>query len=72
VQRRSASLGHTLLIVTAIALYFAKWPILILAAIVGLFKMWLWLWLCRRYPRTMYYVAAFLSGFVRGLLGRRR
>ena len=27
-----------------------------------------WLWLCYRYPRTMWFVL----GFIRGLIGRRR
>ena len=39
------------LIVTAILLYYAKWPILIIAGIVGLVKGWSWLE--RRFPRTM-------------------
>jgi hypothetical protein len=58
----------TFLIVTAIALYYAKGPILVIAAIVGFVVAWSWF--CRRYPRT----AIFIFGFTRGLLGggRRR
>ena len=57
------------LIITAVALYYAKTPLLILAAIVGIFRALRWLEV--RYPRTTYYVLAFLSSFIRGLLGRR-
>jgi hypothetical protein len=53
------------LVATAVALYFLKWPILVVAVLafffVGLS------WLCRRWPRTMLVVLGFLSG----LLGRR-
>jgi len=54
------------LIVTAVALYFAKWPILLIAALVGFFRGLFWL--CERYPRTMLVIAA----LVRGLMGGRR
>lgn len=57
--------AFTFLIVTAVALYYAKWPILIIAAVVGLFR--LWLWFAVRYPLA----AWFIIGFIRGLLGRR-
>ena len=53
------------LIVTAVALYFLKWPILIGAALVGFFASYSWL--CRRFPRTMFVI----GGFIRGLLSRR-
>lgn len=53
------------LIVTAVALYYAKWPILILAAFVLVVRGWVWL--AFRYPLTMHFIAA----FIRGLLGRR-
>jgi hypothetical protein len=43
---------------------YAKWPILIIAATVGLLQGWLWL--SRRYPKTMW----FILGFLQGLLGR--
>jgi hypothetical protein len=53
------------LVVTATALYFAKWPILVIAALVLLCNGWLWF--DSRYPRTPW----FLIGFMRGLMGRR-
>jgi hypothetical protein len=58
------------LIVVAVALYYAKWPILVIAVLVGICKGWGWLSL--RYPRTMRIVAILLSGFISGLLGGRR
>jgi hypothetical protein len=54
------------LIVTAIVMYYAKWPILVIAALIGIFRGLLWL--CERYPRTMLVIMA----FVRGLMGGRR
>ena len=45
------------------ALYYFKGPVLLIAAIVVF-----WLWLCRRYPRTMWFVTIFLTA----LLGKRR
>ena len=53
------------LIVTAVALYFFKWPILILAALI--FFCIGWVKLAQRYPLTM----MFVLGFLRGLFGRR-
>ena len=44
------------LIVTAIALYYAKWPILLIAGAVGFFRGLYWL--CDRYPRTMPVIVA--------------
>ena len=48
----SAGLGEELpyfafLLVTAVALYYAKWPVLFIAAAVIVFQGWLWL--CRRH-----------------------
>jgi hypothetical protein len=57
--------AHAFVLVTAIALYYLKWPILIVAAIIMLIKGWLSL--CYRYPRTMFFITAFL----RGLFSRR-
>ncbi len=54
------------LIATAVVMYFAKWPILLIAALVGFFRGLFWL--CERYPRTM----LVLMAFVRGLMGGRR
>jgi len=42
------------LIVTAIVMYYAKWPILLIAALVGIFKGLLWLG--QRYPKTMFFI----------------
>ena len=56
----------TFLIVTAVALYYAKWPILLIAALIGFFRGLFWLG--ERYPRTMLVIAA----LVRGLMGGRR
>ena len=53
------------LILTAVLLYYAKFQILIIAALVGFFAGWFWL--CQRFPRTM----IVLTGFLRGLLSRR-
>ena len=52
------------LIATAVVMYLAKWPILLILALVGFFRGLLWL--CDRYPRTM----IVLLGFFRGLIGR--
>jgi hypothetical protein len=54
------------LIVTAIVMYYAKWPILLILALVGFYRGLFWL--CERYPRTMLVIAA----LVRGLMGGRR
>jgi hypothetical protein len=51
------------LLLTAIALYYLKWPILVIAALVGLVNAWLWF--CHRYPRTMFILTAFLRGLLR-------
>lgn len=53
------------LIITAVLLYVAKWPILLGAAIVGF--CYCLFWLCDRYPRTMFVIV----GLLRGLFGRR-
>jgi hypothetical protein len=54
------------LIVTAVALYYLKWPVLLIAALAGFF---IGLnWLCRRFPRTMF-VILFI---VNALLSSRR
>ena len=57
------------LIVMAVALYFFKWPILILAASSSssCFFCIGWVKLAQRYPLTM----MFVLGFLRGLFGRR-
>jgi len=55
------------LIVTAIALYYAKWPILIIAAIIGIVRGWTWL--TYRFPRTMTAVNLILAELLRS--GRR-
>jgi hypothetical protein len=44
-----------------------RWHARGLIAAVG-FALWVWFWLCRRYPL----VAVFLLGFMRGLFGGRR
>ena len=41
-------------------MYFAKWPILLIAALVGFFRGLFWL--CDRYPKTMFLIIAFLQG----------
>lgn len=46
--------------------YYAKWPILIIAALIGFFRGLYWL--CDRYPRTTFVILA----IVNGMLGRRR
>jgi hypothetical protein len=53
------------LIVTAVLLYYAKGPILVIAAIVflGIGAAWMG----RRFPLT----TIFIVGFLRGLMGRR-
>ena len=53
------------LILTAVLLYYAKFQILIIAALVGFFAGYFWL--CRRFPRTMLVI----GGFISGLLSRR-
>jgi hypothetical protein len=54
-------------IATAVALYLAKWPLLVLAAIIGLPVLFLntVLYLAPRYPRTMFVLMALLRGFLR-------
>ncbi len=52
------------LIATAVVMYFAKWPILLIAAIVGIIRVYALL--ARRYPKTMW----FLLGVIRGLMRR--
>jgi hypothetical protein len=47
------------LIGTAVVMYYAKWPILVIAAIVGFVCGWLWL--CERNPKTMWFVFGFLA-----------
>ena len=54
------------LIAAAIVYYYAGKLVLLIAAVVLLINAWLWL--AVRYPRTMFFLSAFLSG----LLGRRR
>lgn len=54
------------LAITAIAYYFAGKLILVIAAFI--FFIQGWLWFCRRFPRT----AWFVYGFIGGLTGRRR
>lgn len=51
------------LIATAIVMYFAKWPILLIAALVGFFRGLYWL--CDRYPRTMRVIVAIFWGLMR-------
>jgi uncharacterized membrane protein (UPF0136 family) len=54
------------LTVTAVALYYAKWPILIITGLIGFFRGRQWLSV--RFPRTMFVILA----IVRGLMGGRR
>jgi hypothetical protein len=54
------------LVLVAILIYFAKGPLLVLAALIGFFIGLSWL--CQRFPRTMIVIHGFLSG----LLGGRR
>jgi hypothetical protein len=63
-MKRFPWLEFTWLILTAIALYFFKWPILVIAAIVVFFRALFWL--TERFPRTMLVVLV----IIRGLLGR--
>jgi hypothetical protein len=56
------------LIVTAIVMSFAKWPILLIAALIGFFRGLIWL--CQRFPKTMLVVLAIVSGLLSS--GRRR
>jgi hypothetical protein len=56
--------AHAFVIVTAIALYYLKWPLLILAAI------WLLIRLCRRHPMLAWFTLAFIRGLLSGLFGR--
>ena len=52
------------LFATAILIYYAKWPILILAALILLLRAWLSF--ARRFPRTAIFIFAFLRGLRRG------
>ena len=58
--------AHAFIIITAVALYYLKWPILIVAAITlfGISAAWMG----RRFPLT----TIFIIGFLRGLFGSRR
>ena len=47
---------------------FAKGPLLVVAALVFFFIALFWL--CQRFPRTMIFILAFISGLLGG--GRRR
>lgn len=51
------------LIATAVAMYYAKWPILVILALVGFFRGLFWL--CNRYPKTMFVISVILRGFLR-------
>ena len=53
-------------VIAAVVTYYAKWPILIIAALIGFFRGLYWL--CDRYPRTTFVILA----IVNGMLGRRR
>lgn len=55
------------LLLTAVVLYYAKGPLLVLAAVVGVLV--LWTKLAMRFPLTAIAIAGFLSGLLRG--GRR-
>ncbi len=59
--------AFALLIITAVAIHYL-WPFrhLIILIGIGIVALNAWLWLCRRFPRT----AWFLYGFARGLGGR--
>jgi hypothetical protein len=46
--------------VITLALYYAKTPLLVLAALYGIGK--LFAWSCRRYPKTMRWVLIALNG----------
>ena len=48
------------LIATAVVMYFAKWPVLVIAALIGFFRGLFWL--CERYPRTMLVILALVLG----------
>ena len=60
------AVAFAFLIVTAIVLYYAKWPVLIIAALIGFFRGLFWQ--CEHYPRTMLVILA----IVRGMIGGRR
>jgi hypothetical protein len=55
------------LIIAALALYYLKWPLLLIAALTGFFAALYWL--TSRFPRTMVVIVGFLSGLLGG--GRR-
>ena len=57
------------LIVTAVVLYCAKWPILIVAGMVGFFRGLFWL--CERYPRTMFVIMVIGRALLATGRGRR-
>jgi hypothetical protein len=59
--------AHAFVIVTAIALYVAKWPILVLAAIALFFAIFInaVLWGARRYPKITFVLLALLPGMLR-------
>jgi hypothetical protein len=66
-QRQHATWPYWLwLLLTAVALYYAKGPLLVLAAVVGVLI--LWVRFALRFPLT----AIAVAGFLRGLLGGRR
>jgi hypothetical protein len=65
-QPAGMAVAFAFLIVTAIVLYYAKWPVLIIAALIGFFRGLFWQ--CERYPRTMLVILA----IVRGMIGGRR
>ena len=46
------------------ALYYAKWPIPLIAALVGIFRGLDWL--CHRFPQTMYVILTIIRVIVRG------
>jgi hypothetical protein len=57
------------LLLVATLIYYRVHYIVVVVAVVVLFIQG-WLWCCRRWPRTMIFVAAFLRGLLGG--GRRR
>jgi len=58
------AVAFAFLIVTAIVLYYAKWPVLIIAAPIGFFRGLDWL--CERYPRTMLVILAIVREMIAG------
>jgi len=57
------------LVATAVALYFAKWPILIVAGLVGFFRGLFWL--CERFPKTMFVIMVIVRPLLSSGRGRR-